>query len=157
MRRSRWIGWDAAAAPDGDIKTLVRLVLGSICLSVIEPNQTTKKATGGTSETGWLPVGLLVLLLLGSAAPALAELGFDMARISPEASPRITILSSGAMVLARLHLRRRPVRATTAGFGRTCLVLMRMNQVLGGTNATTTSSTRSLTSPHGLLSLPSRI
>ena len=29
---------------------------------------------------------LLVLLLLGSAALALAEFGFDMARISPEAS-----------------------------------------------------------------------
>ena len=86
MRRSRWIGWDAAAAPDGDIKTQVRLVPGSIWLSVIEPNQTTKKATGGMSETGWLPVGLLVLLLLGSAGPALAEFGFDMARITPEAS-----------------------------------------------------------------------
>ena len=101
---------------------------------------------------------LLVLLLLGSAAPALAEFGFDMARISPEASAtdHDPLARPPRRIAANTPACPR-VRAITAGFGRTCLVTTRfMNQVLVGTNATTTSSTPSFTTPYGLHSLTSR-
>ena len=64
---------------------------------------------------------LLVLLFLGFAAQALAESGFDMARIAPEASV------TDHDPLARhggLHRPSEgfPVTAPAAGFGYRCLV-----------------------------------
>jgi hypothetical protein len=100
---------------------------------------------------------LLVLLLLDSAAPALAEFGLDRPRISPEACatdhdplarpPRRIAANMPALSSRASH---------HGGLGRTFLVTMRMNQLLVGRNAATISSTRSLTLPYGLLGLTLR-